>query len=302
MSGSRIGPTRRASTPIPPANANANGRKPAARRACEIETRSDSDVKRYGTSIAANTASEPPTTYAAHRRRAAKPASGIMSSAAIATAPARVNTSAARLYDVSEWITSWLPYWSNARWSSSASGETERVSFTIGRSQSMKSAAGTTSAPSASAPGADPSAPTARARPGSRRTGSRGRSRRSGARPRARSRRRPSRRRGRATATAPTRARAPAPPGRGAAATTWPAARGRRTRPPMPGANAIIATCALAVTPAAHVRRKSAHPASNATSTASGARIDGRCVTTRSGSSPESFAISARKPCQSGKA
>ena len=56
--------------------------------------------------------------------------------------------------------------------------------------------------------------------------------------------------------------------------------------PPMPGAKAIIATCAAAVTPAAHVRRKSAQPASNATSTASGARIDGRCVTTRSGSSP----------------
>ena len=36
----------RDSTPRPPANANANGRKPAARRACEIETRSESEVKR----------------------------------------------------------------------------------------------------------------------------------------------------------------------------------------------------------------------------------------------------------------
>ena len=106
MSGSRTGPTRRASTPIPPAKANANGRKPAARRACEMETRSDSDVKSAGTSIAANTASEPPTTYAAHRRRAAKPASGTMSRAAIATAPERVNTSAARLYEVSDRTTS----------------------------------------------------------------------------------------------------------------------------------------------------------------------------------------------------
>jgi hypothetical protein len=56
------------------------------------------------------------------------------------------------LYDVAERITSWLPYWSNARCSSSASGVTERVSFTIGRSQSMNSAAGTTSALSESAP------------------------------------------------------------------------------------------------------------------------------------------------------
>ena len=86
--------------------------------------------------MTANTASDPPATYAAQRRLAAKPASGIMSSAAIATAPERVNTSGARLYDVSERTTSWLPYCSNARCSSPASGETERVSFTIGRSQS----------------------------------------------------------------------------------------------------------------------------------------------------------------------
>ena len=102
--------------------------------------------------MTANTASEPPTTYAAHRRRAARHATGTSSSAAIATAPERVNTSAARLYDVSEWTTSWLPYCSNARWSSRAPGETERVSFTIGRSQSMNSPAGATSAASAKAP------------------------------------------------------------------------------------------------------------------------------------------------------
>ena len=86
-------------------------------------------MNRNGTSITANTASEPPTTYAAQRLRAANPASGISKSAAIATAPARVNTSAARLYEVSEWTTSWLPYCSSARCSSSASGDTERVSF-----------------------------------------------------------------------------------------------------------------------------------------------------------------------------
>ena len=49
-------------------------------------------------------------------------------------------------------------------------------------------------------------------------------------------------------------------------------------------------------------RRKSAQPASNATTTASAARSDGRCTTTRSGSSPATFAISATNPCQSGKA
>ena len=63
-------------------------------------------MKRNGTSITANTASAPPTTYAAQRRRAAKPATGMSSNAAIATAPARVKTSGARLYDVGEWTTS----------------------------------------------------------------------------------------------------------------------------------------------------------------------------------------------------
>ena len=47
--------------------------------------------------MTANTASEPPTTNAAQRLRAAKAASGISSSAAIATGPLRVNTSGARL-------------------------------------------------------------------------------------------------------------------------------------------------------------------------------------------------------------
>ena len=109
-------------------------------------------MNRNGTSITANTASAPPTTYAAQRRRAAKPATGMSSNAAIATAPARVKTSGARLYDVGEWTTSCPWYCSKARWSSPASGDTDRVSFTIGRSQSKNSAAGPTSAASASEP------------------------------------------------------------------------------------------------------------------------------------------------------
>ena len=293
---------RRASTAIPPAKANANGRNPAARRACEIETRSASEVKRNGTSITANTASEPPTTYAAHRLRAANPASGTSSSAPIATAPARVNTSAARLYEVSEWTTSWLPYCSNARCSSSASGETDRVSFTTGRSQSMKSDAGTTSAPSASTP-----------------------SRRSARCHSARTRRKPTNGIQRKIAyvgcttarTSPAAAVEATRPAEGMRTVSSASARAAGTSscrddvagserntyaPPIPGAKAIIATCAAAVTPAAHVRRKSAQPASKATRTASGARIDGRWVTTRSGSSPATFAMSPMKPCQSGNA
>ena len=121
---------------------------------------------------------------------------------------------------------------------------------------------------------------------GSRRTGSRGRSRRSDGRRRARAPRRPSMRRApidgeRTDSSASASA---------AGTRSWRddvAGSARNTyAPPMPGAKQIIATCAPAVTPAAHVRRKSAQPASNATTTASGARIDGRWVTTRSGSSP----------------
>jgi hypothetical protein len=78
----------RDSTPSPPANANAKGRKPAARRACEIETRSARLMKRNGTSMTAKTASEPPTTNAAHRRRDASAASGSRRSAATGIAHA----------------------------------------------------------------------------------------------------------------------------------------------------------------------------------------------------------------------
>jgi hypothetical protein len=75
-----------------------------------------------------------------------------MRSAAIATAPERVNTSGARLYEASEWTTSCPPYCSNARCSSAESGVTERVSFTIGRSQTRNSPAGAARAASASEP------------------------------------------------------------------------------------------------------------------------------------------------------
>ena len=80
-------------TARPPAKANANGRKPAARRACEIETRSERSVKSSGTSMNVNTASDPPTANAAQRRRAANAASGMSRSAATATGPLLVKTS-----------------------------------------------------------------------------------------------------------------------------------------------------------------------------------------------------------------
>ena len=70
----------------------------------------------------------------------------------MAIAPLRVNTSVARLYDVSERTFSCPAYWSNARRTSSRSGETERVSSTMGSSQSMNTAAGMNSALNASDP------------------------------------------------------------------------------------------------------------------------------------------------------
>ena len=66
--------------------------KPARRRACESETTSANGVNSHGTSVIAKIASEPPTTYAAQRRREASAVSGIRSSAATATAPERPNT------------------------------------------------------------------------------------------------------------------------------------------------------------------------------------------------------------------
>jgi hypothetical protein len=80
---------RRASTAAPPANANTNGRNPAARRDCETETRSEKWVNAYGHSSSASTSSVPPSTYALQRRRPANAASGTSSRAAIAIAPDR---------------------------------------------------------------------------------------------------------------------------------------------------------------------------------------------------------------------
>ena len=79
----------RARTAAPPATANANGTKPAARRACEIETASANRVKRSGTSISTSTARKPPSTNAAQRRRPASTASGTAKSATTAIAPLR---------------------------------------------------------------------------------------------------------------------------------------------------------------------------------------------------------------------
>ena len=94
--------------------------------------------------MTANTASEPPTTYAAQRRRAAKPASGISEQRGDRDRTARVNTSAARLYDVSERTYELAPR--TARTRAGARRRRARPSAcrsTIGSSQSMKSAAGT---------------------------------------------------------------------------------------------------------------------------------------------------------------
>ena len=50
------------STASPPANANANGRKPTSRRACESDTTSARRVKSSGTRASASTVSAPPST------------------------------------------------------------------------------------------------------------------------------------------------------------------------------------------------------------------------------------------------
>ena len=69
--------------------------KPTRRRACEIETASAKWGKTKGTSVSAKTASEPPSTQAAHRLRAANSANGTQSRAATATAPLRVKSRSA---------------------------------------------------------------------------------------------------------------------------------------------------------------------------------------------------------------
>ena len=65
---------------------------------------------------------------------------------------------------------------------------------------------------------------------------------------------------------------------------------------------AVLAYWAAAAAAAGPAARKSARPASYATSTATGARTLGSCTTTSRGSTTATFATSARNPCQSGKA
>ena len=65
--------SRLESTAVPPANANANGRKPAARRDCDSDTTSESRSKRNGVSVTASTASDPPSTSDDQQARPRKP-------------------------------------------------------------------------------------------------------------------------------------------------------------------------------------------------------------------------------------
>ena len=92
-------------TAAPPARAKANGTKPAARRAWESETRSVKRGKTTDQSSRPSTSTAPPRTSALQRRRAASPASGTSTSAAIATAPLRATMPAARRKSVGEWTT-----------------------------------------------------------------------------------------------------------------------------------------------------------------------------------------------------
>src|SRR5581483_4472702 len=64
--------TVRASSASPPASANANGTKPAARRDWESETSSEKWTNSVGTSSSARIAREPPRTDAPERRRDAE--------------------------------------------------------------------------------------------------------------------------------------------------------------------------------------------------------------------------------------
>jgi hypothetical protein len=72
--------------------------------------------------------------------------------------------------------------------------------------------------------------------------------------------------------------------------------------PPAPGAIATIATPAAVDAAAGTTRRNSAHPAANPSTTTNGASTVGPWSTTSTGSAPDTFATSARNPCQSGNA
>ena len=72
--------------------------------------------------------------------------------------------------------------------------------------------------------------------------------------------------------------------------------------PPWLGAIPTIATPAATATAAGTVRRNTSRAASKPTTATSGISTVGRCRTTSVGSAPETFATSARNPCQSGNA
>ena len=105
--GQRDPESVRARTAAPPAKANGNGRKPAARRACDSDTASENGVNRTANRRIASRLTEPPRTYADHRRRDAKAASGSTSNATIATAPARPSISGASRNRVGENTSIW---------------------------------------------------------------------------------------------------------------------------------------------------------------------------------------------------
>src|SRR5262249_35452575 len=139
-----------ASRARPPANANANGRKPAARRDWESETALEKRVNSSGISINARTATTPPSKNAPQRRFAANPANGTSARGAPATAPVGPGTSAASRNRWSEYTTSSSPYFASvAVWRRSL-GFTESVSLTSGRSHSTAIPTGTSPAASAS--------------------------------------------------------------------------------------------------------------------------------------------------------
>ena len=94
--GSTAHRSRRANTAAPPASAIANGTKPAARRDCESETRSEKCGNTIEESSIASRSTVPPSTSALHLRRAANAASGTSTSAATATAPVRATFPGAR--------------------------------------------------------------------------------------------------------------------------------------------------------------------------------------------------------------
>ena len=72
--------------------------------------------------------------------------------------------------------------------------------------------------------------------------------------------------------------------------------------PPSPGARPVIATWPASTATPPQTELKSARPASNTMTNATGTRIADSLRTTSVGSTPASFETSARKPCQSGNA